>query len=514
MKTEEKMLHILEKNCADALESGILVALSGGADSCALALLLKNLSCKIVEKHTNFRLCCAHFNHCIRGEAAHEDENFVRAFCEKHALKLLSEKADVPAYADENSLSTETAARELRYDFLERARIQSGMGFIATAHHLSDNAESILLHFLRGSGLNGLCGMKYCSGKIIHPLLEFEKKELVEYLLQNGEQFQTDETNFVPDTARNLLRLKIIPEIRNGINSSCEKVICRNAKLLNEDEKYLNGVAKEAYLNAKTENGVDAEKLIHLPVPIKSRAVMHMLRENGVQNDVFQPHIEALMKLLEMQSGAKIEMSTVIIRKSFGRLLVENKSCTKHECEINCISNSEKKQTDFQSDAQLCPQTRSTPLPLNGKWIKTSFGRVKASVADGGLEFSHERVYNKTRAMMDLEKLIMLFENESEDSPEKGLQKKDEAETPSLNIRFRHAGDMFFPVNAPGKTKLKKYLIAQKIDSERRDRLPLLECCGKIVYVYGVGISDDVKISNETKYIVCVEFETEESFLG
>ena len=188
MKTEEKMLHILEKNCADALESGILVALSGGADSCALALLLKNLSCKIVEKHTNFRLCCAHLNHCIRGEAAREDENFVRAFCEKHALKFLNEKADVPAYADENSLSTETAARELRYDFLERARIQSGMGFIATAHHLSDNAESILLHFLRGSGLNGLCGMKYCSGKIIHPLLEFEKKELVEYLLQNGKR--------------------------------------------------------------------------------------------------------------------------------------------------------------------------------------------------------------------------------------------------------------------------------------------------------------------------------------
>lgn len=135
-------------------------------------------------------------------------------------------------------------------------------------------------------------------------------------MLQNGEQFQTDETNFVPDTARNLLRLKIIPEIQNGINSSCEKVICRNAKLLNEDEKYLNGVAKEAYLNAKTENGVDAEKLIHLPMPIKSRAVMHMLRENGVQNDVFQPHIEALTKLLEMQSGAKIEMSTVIIRKA------------------------------------------------------------------------------------------------------------------------------------------------------------------------------------------------------
>lgn len=514
MKTEEKMLHILEKNCADALESGILVALSGGADSCALALLLKNLSCKIVEKHTNFRLCCAHFNHCIRGEAAREDENFVRAFCEKHALKLLSEKADVPAYAAENSLSTETAARELRYDFLERARIQSGMGFIATAHHLSDNAESILLHFLRGSGLNGLCGMKYCSGKIIHPLLEFEKKELVEYLLQNGEQFQTDETNFVPDTARNLLRLKIIPEIQNGINSSCEKVICRNAKLLNEDEKYLNGVAKEAYLNAKTENGVDAEKLIHLPVPIKSRAVMHMLRENGVQNDVFQPHIEALMKLLEMQSGAKIEMSTVIIRKSFGRLLVENKSCTKYECEINSVSDAEKKQTDFQSDAQLCPQTRSTPLPLNGKWIQTSFGRVKASVSDGGLEFSHERVYNKTRATMDLEKLIGLFENEANDTPADGLKIKNNVEALSLNIRFRHAGDMFFPVNAPGKTKLKKYLIAQKIDSERRDRLPLLECCGKIVYVYGVGISDDVKISNETKRIVYVEFETEESLLG
>lgn len=92
MKTEEKMLHILEKNCADALESGILVALSGGADSCALALLLKNLSCKIAEKHTNFRLCCAHFNHCIRGEAAREDENFVRAFVRNMRLNYLAKR--------------------------------------------------------------------------------------------------------------------------------------------------------------------------------------------------------------------------------------------------------------------------------------------------------------------------------------------------------------------------------------------------------------------------------------
>ena len=464
-------------------------------------------------------LCCAHFNHCIRGEAAQEDENFVRAFCEKHSLKLLSEKADVPAYADKNSLSTETAARKLRYEFLERARILSGTGFIATAHHLSDNAESILLHFFRGSGLNGLCGMKYCSGKIIHPLLDFEKKELVEYLLQNGERFRTDETNFVPDTARNLLRLRIIPEIQNGINSGCEKVICRNAKLLNEDEKYLNGVAKEVYLNAKTENGVDAEKLVALPMPIKSRAVMHMLRENGVQTDVFQPHIEALTKLLEMQSGARIEMSTVTIRKNFGRLLVENKSCTKRDCGNNSGFDPKGKNTDFEPNSQSWPQipgpqNRSTPLPLSGKWVQTSFGRVKASVSVGGLEFLPERVYNKIRAMMDLEKLLKLFENEAKNSPMDGLKIKNKTEALSLNIRFRRAGDMFFPVNAPGKTKLKKYLIAQKIDSERRDRLPLLECCGKIVYVYGVGISDDVKISNETKHIVCVEFETEKTQFG
>lgn len=193
---------------------------------------------------------------------------------------------------------------------------------------------------------------------------------MVEYLLQNGEQFQTDETNFVPDTARNLLRLKIIPEIQNGINSSCEKVICRNAKLLNEDEKYLNGVAKEAYLNAKTENGVDAEKLIHLPMPIKSRAVMHMLRENGVQNDVFQPHIEALTKLLEMQSGAKIEMSTVIIRKSFGKLLVENKSCTKHECEINSVSDSEKNRQTFNRMLNCARRPATLPCPSTENGLK------------------------------------------------------------------------------------------------------------------------------------------------
>lgn len=98
-------------------------------------------------------------------------------------------------------------------------------------------------------------------------------------------------------------------------------------------------------------------------MPIKSRAVMHMLRENGVQNDVFQPHIEALMKLLEMQSGAKIEMSTVIIRKSFGRLLVENKSCTKHECEINSVSDSEKNRQTFNRMLNCARRPAALPCP-------------------------------------------------------------------------------------------------------------------------------------------------------
>lgn len=105
-------------------------------------------------------------------------------------------------------------------------------------------------------------------------------------------------------------------------------------------------------------------------MPIKSRAVMHMLRENGVQNDVFQPHIEALMKLLEMQSGAKIEMSTVIIRKSFGRLLVENKSCKKHECEINSVSDAEKNRQTFNRMLNCACRPAALPCPSTENGFK------------------------------------------------------------------------------------------------------------------------------------------------
>ena len=183
------------------------------------------------------------FNHCIRGEAAREDENFVRAFCEKHALKLLSEKADVPAYADEKAFRQKQRLGNCVMTFLNVQGFKAEWDLLQRLIICRTMRKAYCCNFLRGSGLNGLCGMKYCSGKIIHPLLEFEKKELVEYLLQNGEQFQTDETNFVPDTARNLLRLKIIPEIRNGINSSCEKLYAE-MQTLNEDENTSTALQK------------------------------------------------------------------------------------------------------------------------------------------------------------------------------------------------------------------------------------------------------------------------------
>lgn len=486
MKLEEKVLQILEQYCADALESGILVALSGGADSCALALLLKNLSGKITEKHNNFRFCCAHFNHCIRGDAADEDETFVEAFCKRQSLVLMKDRADVPAYAEKNGFSIETAARILRYSFLERAMLSSGLGYIATAHHLSDNAESILLHFLRGSGLNGICGMQYCSEKKIRPLLDCDKFELVEYLRQNGEEFRTDATNYIPNTARNCLRLQVIPEIRRGINPNCEKVLCRNARLLSEDEKFLTEIAKKAYAEAKLEDGVDADRLAALPNPVKSRALLQMLHENGVHSDIFQPHVEALMQLLEKQSGARVELPQVSVRNRFGRLIVEKKV-------VNSAKN------DFSTEEY------AIPLPPNGEKVKMPFGSVRASVLP--YDSNGSAAFGKTRAVMDFEKLMSLFEAENSDLPSAECENAR-----CLTVRFRRAGDMFFPVNAPGRVKLKKYLIAQKIDSALRDRLPLLECGGKIVYVYGIGICDDVKISNETKHIVCIEFDIEDAF--
>ena len=198
----------------------VIVTCSGGADSIFLLHILNKLGFECVVAHCNFHL---------RGEESDRDENFVREFCKKKGLTLLVEHFDTKQFAAENKLSIEMAARELRYNWFEKIRSEYNAGAIAVAHHSDDSIETILLNLLRGTGLKGICGIRPRNGFIVRPLLCVNRKEIEDYLTENGIGYITDSTNLENEYTRNKVRNIVMPILRE-INPQIDSVMLSNAE--------------------------------------------------------------------------------------------------------------------------------------------------------------------------------------------------------------------------------------------------------------------------------------------
>lgn len=243
----------------------VICALSGGADSVCLA----HAMC-LLAPEWGVKVECAHFNHLLRGAESERDEAFVRRWCEARGVKLTVERGDAAAFAAERHLSIETAARELRYAFFDR--LGDAKTRIATAHQADDQAETLLLHLARGSGLKGLCGIPPVRGRFIRPLLDVTRDEVLDYLAQNGLDHVEDSTNAEDAAARNRLRHGILPVLKE-LNPDFSRTVGRTVRLLREDEAALNEMASELLI--RTEDGLrlSSAAMIAAPKPLASRAV-------------------------------------------------------------------------------------------------------------------------------------------------------------------------------------------------------------------------------------------------
>jgi len=242
----------------------VLCAVSGGRDSMALLHLLCELS-----RQKNFSVAAAHFNHHLR-PTAQRDESFVRTWCEERGIPCFIGGGDVAAFAAAEGRSIEDAARVLRYRFLEKTADAINADRIATAHHLQDNAETLLLHLMRGTGLQGLTGIAPVRGRIIRPLLETDRAEIDRYITKNHIPFVEDETNQDTAFTRNRVRLEVLPLLEE-MAPGCTKRMAETAALLREEESHLQQEVEKLVPE-------ECAGQIVLPVPVLHRQDVAVVR--------------------------------------------------------------------------------------------------------------------------------------------------------------------------------------------------------------------------------------------
>lgn len=282
-----KVARFIEEKALLPQGAKVLVALSGGADSVALLLVLNKLGYKCEAIHCNFHL---------RGEESMRDEKFVRDLCERYNTPLKVVNFDTTGYAAEKKISIEMAARELRYDAFEKQRKESQAVAVAVAHHRNDSAETLLLNLIRGTGIKGLHGIQCKKGNIVRPLLCASREEITDYLKWRGEGYVTDSTNLTTDFTRNKIRLSILPLMKE-INPAAMESIALTAERVSESEKVYAKAIEEGVSRVKKGNEIDIELLKREVSPQALLfEILHPLGFNGAQ-------IKEIATAMDSESG-------------------------------------------------------------------------------------------------------------------------------------------------------------------------------------------------------------------
>ena len=273
----------------------VLCAVSGGRDSVCLLHYLCSLA-----RRCGFSVAAGHYNHHMR-PTAQRDEDYVRSLCEQLDVPFYTDGCDVVAAAREAGLGVEEMGRRLRYEFLERLADRLGAQRVATAHHQADQAETVLLNLLRGTGPEGLGGIPPVRGRLIRPLLNTSREEIEAYLAEHGLGHVEDETNESLNFARNRLRHNVMPELEK-IHPALRRSIARTAQIVSRENRYLDELAAGYLPGAGAE--ISCAVLQSAPEVLRPRMVRLLLERLGTgKKDISAVHLEAVLALNEKGRG-------------------------------------------------------------------------------------------------------------------------------------------------------------------------------------------------------------------
>ena len=417
------------------------VACSGGIDSMCLLVSLNEIS-----KQMNFKVVAINVDHCIR-ETSARDSEFVANFCKKHNIPVKCFKIDALKISEEKKVGIELAAREARYKIFNSLIEKGIVNKIALGHHMVDQAETILLNILRGSGLAGASGMSYVrDGKFIRPMLKVSKAEIRAFVNNNEIPFVEDETNKNNDYSRNYLRNVLMPMIRSKWPNA-DQTICNFGVIAKEDDEYIystlndSGVVIENKNTAKIPTSYFA---IYKPSAI-NRIILKALHQIGATVDIERKHLKIIMGLaLEGENGNKINLPHKIsVIKEYNYVTITNKSL------------------------KLKKATYKFERENNNVNIK-DFGviEIRRTTKRDPKCFSH---------LVDAKKI------------------------PTGAVwRFREDGDLIEKFGG-GTKSLSDYLIDKKVPSRLRRNLPVLAVNNEILIIAGVEISNKVKVDESTR---------------
>ena len=294
---------LLDRSCKH------LVAVSGGADSVALLLILKRLDYDVEAVHCNFHL---------RGQESDRDEAFVHSLCDREGVTIHLSHFDTTTYAELHQVSIEMAARELRYRYFEQLRHDIGAVEICVAHHQDDAVETLLMNLVRGAGIHGLTGIRPRNGHVVRPLLCVSRADIEDYLRSVGQDYVTDSTNLVPDVVRNKLRLQVLPLLRE-LNPAASENMAKTARRLADVETLYDLTVRRLADEVTVDGAIDVEVLLQGPAP--ESVLYELLTPKG-----FNPvQVEQIFSCLTGPSGRVFCSPTHEAVVDRGRLIVEER---------------------------------------------------------------------------------------------------------------------------------------------------------------------------------------------
>lgn len=457
----KRFLDYIKENSLVEKGDGIVIGLSGGPDSVCLLHLL----CSVREE-LDLKLAAAHINHMIRGKEADDDEQYSKELCNTLGVRFFSLRKDVEGYGKEEGLSSETAGRKVRYDFFNEVLENLQYSKIATAHNANDQAETILLRIMRGTGLDGLGGIPVKrENKYIRPILFMKREEVEVYCEENNLQPRIDCTNLEKLYSRNKVRLDILPYMKENFNKDIIEAINRMALLLQDDNKFIveevNKIYQE-YCIEKKDKVIIQKEVFNKSSAIIGRIIRKSIKKiNGNQYDVELKHIKEVEEIQKMSTNKTVDLPCGIFAENvYGDIHIKLKQCMKN-----------KEYNEIVYDKNL----------IDGKTVDFN-----------GYEFNFKVLNNIEKIQFNKNNCIKYFNYDKING--------------NIIIRQRKNGDKINPLGMKGTKKLKDIFIDMKIPKEDRETIPIIQFGSDIGWVVSLKLSDKFKVTSKTEKILEIKF--------